>query len=124
MLPVNGLPLTVTRTYNSLNPDSADFGYGWAMALNAMDVTLDDVRTAPLTAGSDDLPFAEDDTDANGLPLAVTIRTGGDRNVTLTLPDGRRTTFEFTPGLMPGTEGMGVRGIVDSASGGDGDVSP
>src|SRR5204862_3543173 len=27
VIPVNGIPLTVTRTYTSLNPRSADFGY-------------------------------------------------------------------------------------------------
>ena len=29
VIAVNGIPLTVTRTYRSLNPRSADFGYGW-----------------------------------------------------------------------------------------------
>ena len=27
VLPLNGIPLTVTRKYNSLNPRSGDFGY-------------------------------------------------------------------------------------------------
>ena len=28
VIPVNGLPLAVTRTYNTLNPNSGDFGFG------------------------------------------------------------------------------------------------
>ena len=35
VIPVNGIPLTVTRTYSSLNPRSADFGYGWSCNLIA-----------------------------------------------------------------------------------------
>ena len=100
VLPVNGIPLTVTRTYNSLNPRSGDFGYSWTYALNSMDVQLDDQRQ-DVTIGSDQAPFADDDTDANGLPAVVNIRTGGGLDVTLTLPDGRRTTFAFNPRLDP-----------------------
>jgi RHS repeat-associated protein len=96
VLPVNGIPLTVTRTYNSLNPRSADFGYSWTYSLMGMDVQLDDERR-DVTIGSDEAPFADDEEDDNGLPLTVSIRTGGGWDVTLTLPDGRRTTFAFTP---------------------------
>ena len=99
VLPVSGIPLTVTRTYNSLNPRSAEFGYSWTYALNSLDVQLDDERR-DVTIGSDEAPFAEDETDANGLPK-VNIRTGGGLDVTLTLPDGRRTTFAFNPRLDP-----------------------
>ena len=44
VIPVNGIPLTVTRTYSSLNPRSADFGYSWTYTLIGMDVELDDER--------------------------------------------------------------------------------
>jgi hypothetical protein len=33
VVPVNGIPLAVTRTCNSLNPRSADFGHGWTYGL-------------------------------------------------------------------------------------------
>ena len=98
VIPVNGIPLTVMRTYNSLNPRSADFGYSWSFALNAMDVQLDDVRRN-VTIGTPEAPFADDEEDDNGLPKVVSIRTGGGHDVTLTLPDGRRTTFAFAPRL-------------------------
>jgi hypothetical protein len=96
-VPVMGIPLTVTRTYNSMNPQSADFGYGWTYALSSMDVELDEQRTQPMAIGSDQLPFGDDDATDYGPVKQVTVRTGGSRDVTLTLPDGRRTTFAFTP---------------------------
>ena len=37
-IPVNGMPLTVTQTYNSLNPDNGDFGFSWTYAVNGIDV--------------------------------------------------------------------------------------
>jgi hypothetical protein len=50
-----------------------------------------------VTIGNDQAPFADVEKDDNGLPKVVSIRTGGGWNVTLTLPDGRRTTFAFAP---------------------------
>jgi RHS repeat-associated protein len=94
VIPVNGVPLTVTRTYNSLNPRTSDFGYSWSYALNAMDIQLDDERRE-VTIGTDEAPFAEQEEDESGLPNVVSLRTGGGWDVTLTLPDGRRTTFAF-----------------------------
>ncbi len=102
VLPVNGIPLTVTRTYNSLNSQPStlnhqlDFGPGWTMALNTMDIQLDDQRQN-VTIGGAEAPFADEEEDASGLPKVVSIRTGGGWDVTLTLPDGRRTTFAFDP---------------------------
>jgi RHS repeat-associated protein len=100
VIPVNGIPLTVMRTYNSLNPRSADFGYSWTYAINGMDVQLNEHRQN-VTIGTDTAPFADDEEDANGLPKVLSIRTGGGRDVTLNLPDGRRTTFAFTPRVSP-----------------------
>jgi RHS repeat-associated protein len=79
VLPVDGIPLTVTRTYSSLNPDKGDFGYGWTFAINAMDVSVDETRQNM------------EDLDGN----IFSQRAGGGRDVTLTLPNGQRTTFYF-----------------------------
>lgn len=95
VIPVNGIPLTVVRTYNSLNPRSADFGYSWTYSMLGMDVQLDDTRTN-ITVGTSQVPWAYDEED-DGLPRVVSIRDGGGWDVTLTLPDGRRTTFMFNP---------------------------
>ncbi len=96
VLPVNGIPITITRTYNSLNQRTADFGYSWTYALNSMDVQLDETRT-DATMGSDAISLDPFEEDRPGLPRKVSVRTGGSRDVTLTLPDGRRTTFVFKP---------------------------
>jgi RHS repeat-associated protein len=97
VIPVSGIPLTVMRTYNSLNPNSADFGYSWTYSLMDMDVQLDEERTQ-VTIGTPEAPFAFPmEEDEHGLPLTTSIRTGGGWDVTLTLPDGRRMTFAFTP---------------------------
>jgi hypothetical protein len=77
VIPVNGIPLTVTRTYNSANPDKGDFGYGWTYTLSDMDVQLDETR--------------EEVQDYNGHTFSK--RSGGGRDVTLTLPNGQRTTY-------------------------------
>jgi len=91
VIPVNGIPLTVVRTYNSLNPVQGDFGYNWTYAINDMDAVIDEDRqiTSAFTSTGDD-PY-------DGTPNLFSVRTGGGRDVTLTLPEGRRTTFLFTP---------------------------
>ncbi len=99
IIPASGIPLTIVRTYNSLNPDSADFGYSWTFAINSMDVVLDEERT-DVTIGSDSAPYSDGDS-GDGLPPVVSIRTGGGRDVTLTLPNGRRTTFVYSPVARP-----------------------
>jgi RHS repeat-associated protein len=100
VIPVNGIPLTVIRTYNSLNPLSSDFGYGWTYSIDSMDVQLDDERT-PVQIGVSPQALSAFPTeeDAYGAPLATSVRTGGGWDVTLNLPDGRRTTFLFSPRL-------------------------
>ena len=79
VIPVNGIPLTVTRTYNSINPNKGDFGYGWTYALNDMNASIDEQRNNTIDADGE--PFSE--------------RTGGSWDVTLTLPNGQITTFYF-----------------------------
>lgn len=84
-VPIEGLPITVARTYDSLERhELGDFGYGWALSYNS--VKLDDstlYQEAEIVGGG-----------------SVMARAGGGRDVTVTLPDGRRTTFYFT--LLPG----------------------
>jgi len=62
-IPVAGLPITIARTYDSLERDQVgDFGNGWSLAIGNPKLEAD---------------FAH--------------------NVTLTMPDGKRSTFYFTP---------------------------
>jgi RHS repeat-associated protein len=92
IIPVNGIPLTVTRTYNSLNPDKGDFGYSWTYTLGDMDVALDETR-------EEDLGWVDDFSNVGepGQEREFSQRSAGGRDVTLTLPNGRRTTFYYTP---------------------------
>lgn len=94
-LPVNGIPLTVTRTYNSLNPDSGPFGTSWSFALNDMDVQLDDQRQDVTIDQNAYLEDGDDSGSGSGLPQTVNMRTGGNWDVTLTMPNGQRVTFPF-----------------------------
>jgi len=87
IIPVNGIPLTVTRSYNSQDPHEGDFGYGWTYTLSDMNVVIDEVRQQKTDKRSN----------------TYSIRIGGNRDVTLTLPNGQRTTFYYNPRYSPGT---------------------
>ncbi|HVU09389.1 MAG TPA: LamG-like jellyroll fold domain-containing protein [Verrucomicrobiae bacterium] len=90
VIPVNGIPLTVTRTYNSINPDKGDFGYGWTYTLADMNVDLGETRE-----DVEDVQGGDDDDDLPGGNFSMLV--SGGRNVTLTLPNGQRTTFYYQP---------------------------
>lgn len=67
-IPVVGLPITIARTYDSLERNQVgDFGYGWSLDI--------------------------------GNPK---LEVNPAYDVTLTMPDGRRSTFYFTPGHYGG----------------------
>ncbi len=95
VIPVGGVSLTLVRKYDSYNPVQGDFGYCWTYALNDMDVSLDETRTDTIAEGG------LDPSDSTPSP-AFSMRSGGGRNVTLTLPSGRRATFDFTPRYVCG----------------------
>ena len=80
VIPAGGMPLSVVRTYDSMNPDKGDFGYSWAYTLHDLDIQLYEDRST-----QEDVDTGEQ----------FSLRTGGTRDVTLTLPDGRRATFAF-----------------------------
>lgn len=83
VIPTGGLPLTVVRTYDSFKASKlGDFGYGWTFALKDLDVQLDETRATVTDEGQ-----------------PVSVRTGGRRDVTLTLPDGQRVTYLYTERL-------------------------
>lgn len=85
VVPVGGIPLAMLRTYRSFDRTvSGDFGYGWTSSLTDLQISLDERRAATVSADFSD--FSK--------------RTGGSRDVTLTLPDtGKRVTFRYE--LMP-----------------------
>jgi YD repeat-containing protein len=81
VIPVYGLPITIARTYSSLNPNSGDFGYGWTFAINDVEMEIAEERATVTSEEGEQFSMRQDDNLY--------------RDVTLTLPGGRRTTFTF-----------------------------
>jgi len=82
-IPFPGLSIVVVRSYDSIAANAGqegDFGPGWFFALTDIRLELDEQRT--MTRDTDGVPFSK--------------RSGGGRNVTINLPDGRRATFLYT----------------------------
>ena len=78
-IPVAGIPITVVRTYDSLNAGkSMDFGYGWQLSYGDAQLKVDLVPGSGQTWG--DFPAFTDGT-----------------HVYVTMPGGQREGFTFTP---------------------------
>ncbi len=84
-IPLTGIPISVTRTYDSLNASSSDdFGFGWRLEFRDTDL-----RTS---LGPDEL-FEQ---------LGIRSQTFDDRTrVYITLPGGERQAFTFAPTIDP-----------------------
>jgi RHS repeat-associated protein len=84
-VPLEGLPIAVVRSYDSFSRNKlGDFGYGWTLSFADLELKDDGVYALA--------------TDSEGSGTPFKVRNGGGRDVTLTLPDGRRTTFNFVIG--------------------------
>ena len=95
-IPVGGLPLQVVRSYDSFQKDTmGDFGYGWTYALTSLDIELNE-------------PAATENGSSGGY---------FDRDVTLTLPDGQRTTFQFELQSCSGPGIKNWRGVYNTSEG-------
>ncbi|PTY02996.1 hypothetical protein DB346_07750 [Verrucomicrobia bacterium LW23] len=86
-IPVAGIPITVTRVYDSLEAGrKGDFGYGWSLALQNARIT-ESVPVDPYEAAGTSYAYRK------------TFRYG--TRVTLLAPDGRRIGFTFQPKIYP-----------------------
>jgi RHS repeat-associated protein len=84
-VPVSGIPIQVTRTYDTLTANTRDdFGYGWRLEFRDTDLR---------TSLGPDLELQE-------LGIASKGFSVGDR-VYITLPGGKREGFTFRPTLHP-----------------------
>ena len=90
VVPLGGVPISIIRTYNSLKTDLGDFGTSWTYSINDLEIEIDEERG--IVEDEEEEPFS--------------MRLGGGRNVTLTLPGGQRTTFLYS--LAPGPNEDGV----------------
>ena len=81
-IPLTGIPIEITRRYNSLESSSqGDFGYGWDLGL----------QDANIVEASPDGRDLSKDNFFGGNSFTVGTR------VTLNTPDGRRVGFTFNP---------------------------
>ncbi|MBE9011234.1 putative Ig domain-containing protein, partial [Pseudanabaenaceae cyanobacterium LEGE 13415] len=81
VVPVSGIPITLTRTYDSLTADrSTDFGYGWRMEFRDTRLTT--------SLGPDKL-YQEYGIRSNAFERST--------KVYITLPGGKREAFQFAP---------------------------
>ena len=98
-VPVSGIPITVTRTYDTLTArDSDDFGFGWRLEFRDMDLRTSVRADRPRGDGS-----------------ASTTRSADGQRVYVTLPGGKREGFTFQPpSWLPASRG-GFLGIFEPA---------
>ena len=84
-VPVAGIPVTVTRSYDSRNKQNGDFGYGWNIDIQSIKI---EENQSPgegwnLTSTGGDWP-------------TYCVGSEGERYITITLPDGRVEEFDMT----------------------------
>jgi RHS repeat-associated protein len=86
-VPVSGIPITVTRTYDTLTADeSEDFGFGWKLGFRNVDL-----RTSVGLTGDE----------ADGFFNGFRVNS----KVYVTVPGGQREGFTFTPKVADGLQG-------------------
>ncbi|MES2307337.1 MAG: Ig-like domain-containing protein [Verrucomicrobiota bacterium] len=97
VIPLAGLPITVTRTYDTLDAArDGDFGHGWTLAVGNAKI-------------EESVPINQAEKDGNGFFAGVPFKVG--TRVTLTNPDGRRVGFTFQPIVAP-VDGNGLFGLM------------
>jgi RHS repeat-associated protein len=84
-VPVTGIPITLTRTYDTLNSNTTDdFGYGWRMEFRDTDL-----RTSLRTPSEEDQLIGYQSAFKDGTKVYIT------------LPGGQRQAFTFKPTIDP-----------------------
>ncbi|MBQ6471378.1 MAG: RHS repeat protein, partial [Victivallales bacterium] len=73
------LAVPFTRQYSTDDLNDRGYGCGWSLGFSAMNPVMNETRSEM------------EDVDGE----LFSMRTGGGRDITLTLPDGRRTTFRY-----------------------------
>ena len=91
-IPVSGIPITVTRTYNSFDKAKGDFGVGWDMAL------VSGIKVQVTRTLGDDW-WAEESGSWLGTPT-YSLETDNVPKVLVTYADGSQDRFEFTPDFV------------------------
>ncbi|MBN2443623.1 MAG: hypothetical protein JXJ04_19845 [Spirochaetales bacterium] len=87
-VPVAGMPITITRTYDSRDKGKGDFGYGWSLGINSVKVETNGI-----------IGQGWDETVHPGPISNFCIEAAREHIVSITFPDG--TLYEFKPVLSP-----------------------
>ena len=80
-IPLAGIPITVRRVYDSRDRERGDFGIGWRLQVQTMEVTTNSVLGAGWEVVKSGLSFE--------------LRSAGSRVASVRLPDGRVESFAF-----------------------------
>ena len=83
VVPVSGIPITVTRTYDSRNKEKGDFGIGWTLSMK-------DVK---LSESSEPFKNWDERVSGVGFPKYYLVETKP-HIVTITYPNGKTDEFE------------------------------
>jgi hypothetical protein len=83
-IPLAGLPIAITRSYDSRDHEIHDFGQGWSMGIANARVEKNRVLGKSWT-----------ETQTHGVYFdSFCLGSNGDRNVTITFPDGKQYIFQ------------------------------
>ncbi len=100
-VPVGGIPIQVLRTYDTLNKDQVgDFGNGWTLDVSDFRVQIN----RPLGDGG----WERYGCGGGIIFVSYCFRTSRSHYVTVTWPDGRTETFDFTPKGLSSFFGAGA----------------
>lgn len=94
-IPVSGIPITVTRTYNSFDKEKGDFGIGWDMLLGS-GVKIQVTRTLGYNWYAD-YDYCFQWFFGQCLAWVYKLMTPNVPKVLVTYADGRQERFEFRP---------------------------
>ncbi len=86
-IPVVGIPITITRTYDSRDKGQGDFGIGWRMGVQTIKLRENRVLGTSWVQTQGDAGFVN----------FYCVDPVGAHYVAVTLPDGRVETFDFLP---------------------------
>jgi RHS repeat-associated protein len=88
-IPIAGIPISITRTYDSRKKDGGDFGVGWTLSTTNVTVQKPEISTFDW----------EQHTDEQGFSLEYYVTPARAHNVTITLPGDM--VFSFAETLNP-----------------------
>jgi RHS repeat-associated protein len=91
-VPVAGIPIQITRTYDSRIKSSSDFGFGWELAIKSTQVTVSDILGNNWNVNES----------GGGLFPEYCVVAGQNYVISIRLQNG--TVYQFAPSATPATQ--------------------